>query len=155
MDMSGVLQCVIDPPSRHLPPHRDTAPETRDGLPVRNILIVDDSDFERNVIRAAVEGLTRLRVCGEAANGAEAIQKALQLKPDLVVMVLAMPLMNGVEAAMVVRNAMPTVPIVLFTLYAEQLRGAISQAFGVTLIVSKTDGLAALLGSVETLLARD
>jgi CheY-like chemotaxis protein len=154
--MSGVLQFVTDQASRHLPPQtQDTPPELQDESRLRNILIVDDSHFERHVIRAAVEGLTNFRVCGEAANGAEAIQRALQLRPDLVVMDLAMPLMNGVEAAMVLRNAMPKVPIVLFTLYAEQLRGAISQAFGVTLIVSKTDGLAALLGCLERLLARD
>jgi hypothetical protein len=60
-----------------------------------------------------------------------------------------------VEAAMVLSNAMPKVPIVLFTLYAEQLRGAISPGFGVTLIVSKTDGLGALVGCLERLLVRD
>jgi len=53
----------------------------------------------------------------------------------------------------VVRNAMPNIPIVLFTLYAEQLRGAISPGFGVTVILSKADGLAPLLECLETLLA--
>jgi CheY-like chemotaxis protein len=66
---------------------------------------------------------------------------------------LALPLMNGVEVAMVLRNTMPKVRVVLFTLYAEQLRGAISPGFGVTLIVSKTEGLAPLLESLEMLLA--
>ena len=83
----------------------------------------------------------------------DAIKKAGELRPDLVIMDLAMPLMNGVEAAMVLRNTMPKVPIVLFTLYAEQLRGAISPGFGVTIIVSKTDGLAPLIESLERLLA--
>ena len=117
------------------------------------ILVVDDSHFERSVIRSAVEALTKFRVCGEASDGAEAIQKARELRPDLVIMDLAMPLMNGVEAAMVLKNTMPKTPIVLFTLYAEQLRGAISPSFGVTVIVSKTEGLAALIESLERLLA--
>jgi two-component system nitrate/nitrite response regulator NarL len=138
-----------------LPPLSDHAPEARDAARVRTILLVDDSHFERKVIRGAVEGLTKFRVCGEAADGVEAIKKARELRPDLVVMDLAMPLMNGVEAAMVLRNTMPKVPVVLLTLYAEQLRGAISPGFGVTIILSKADGLAPLLGCLEKLLAAD
>jgi CheY-like chemotaxis protein len=118
----------------------------------RTILVVDDSAFERTVIRSAVEGLTQFRVCGEASDGVDGIKKALELKPDLVIMDLAMPQMNGAEAAMVLRNAMPKVPIVLFTLYAEQLRGSISPGFGVTIILSKADGLAPLLECLEHLL---
>jgi len=116
------------------------------------ILVVDDSPFERTVIRSAVEGLTQFQVCGEASDGVEGIKKALELKPDLVIMDLAMPLMNGVEAAMVLRNSLPKIPIVLFTLYAEQLRGSISPGLGVTIILSKADGLAPLLECLEQLL---
>ena len=153
--MSGALQFVGKQDAENVSDHDDCGMRPSARGPVRSILIVDDSNFERNVIHRAVESLTKFRVCGQAANGVEAIQKALQLQPDLVVMDLAMPLMNGVEAAMVLSNAMPKVPIVLFTLYAEQLRGAISPGFGVTLIVSKTDGLGALVGCLERLLARD
>ena len=133
-------------------PARDDAPQRRDDTQASTILIVDDSQFERNVIRSAVEGLTRFRVCGEAGDGVDAIKKARELKPNLVIMDLAMPLMNGVEAAMVLRNSMPNVPVVLLTLYAEQIRGAISPGFGVTTILSKADGLAPLLECLERLL---
>src|SRR6266853_1796720 len=50
-----------------------------------SILLVDDSPFERTVIRSAVEGLTEFQVCGEAADGVEGIEKALELKPDLII----------------------------------------------------------------------
>jgi two-component system nitrate/nitrite response regulator NarL len=153
--MPSVLQFLSDQIPGHLAPLSDSTPERHGASSVQTILVVDDSPFERSVIRAAVEGLTRFRVCGEAADGVDAIRKARELRPDLVVMDLAMPQMNGVEAAMVLRNTMPKVPIVLFTLYAEQLRGAIAPGFGVTIIVSKTDGLAGLLGCVERLLAGD
>jgi len=153
--MSGALQLVGEQGTGNVSDHESLVTRPSAQGHVRSILIVDDSNFERNVIRRAVESLTNFRVCGQAANGVEAIQKALELRPDLVVMDLAMPLMNGVEAAMVLSNAMPKVPIVLFTLYAEQLRGAISPGFGVTLIVSKTDGLGALVGCLERLLVRD
>jgi DNA-binding NarL/FixJ family response regulator len=127
--------------------------ETYGTQQVRTILIADDSHFERSVIRSAVHTLTKFRVCGEASDGAEAIEKAKALRPDLVIIDLAMPLMNGVEVAMALKNTMPNVPVVLFTLYAEQLRGAISPSLGVTIIVSKTDGLAPLLECIKTLLA--
>jgi CheY-like chemotaxis protein len=134
--------------SKHSP---EPGPPRRDS-PLANILLVDDSDFERFTIRAAVEGLTQFRVCGEAANGVDAIQKATELKPDLVVMDLAMPLMNGLEAATVIKSALPGVPIVLLTLYAEQLNGPRPSAFGDVTVLSKTDGLAPLLECLDRLL---
>ena len=134
--MSDSLRCPGEPAS---------APQ------VRNILLVDDSDFERFTIRAAVEGLTDFRVCGEASNGVDAIKKATELKPDLVVMDLAMPLMNGLEAATVLKNATPGVPIVLLTLYADQVQPR-SSAFGVATILSKFDGLTPLLECLEKML---
>lgn len=118
----------------------------------RSILIVDDSPFERAVIRSAIEGLTKFRVCGEAADGVQGIKKALDLQPDLVIMDLAMPLMNGGEAAMVLRHTLPKVPVILFSLYAEQMRGAISPGFGVSTILSKADGLGPLLEYLQNFL---
>src|SRR5258708_31928873 len=134
-----------------LSPAMDDPADRHNSLQDRTILIVDDSHFERSVIRSAVEALTKFRVCGEASDGAEAIKKARELRPDLVIMDLAMPLMNGVEAAMVLRNTMTKVPVVLFTLYAEQIRGAISPALGVTTILSKAHALAPLPECLEKL----
>jgi CheY-like chemotaxis protein len=133
-------------------PVKDGAPP-QESPQAKTILIVEDNQFERTVIRAAVEGLTNFQVCGEASDGVEGIKKARELRPDLVIMDLAMPRMNGVEAAMVLRNTIPRVPVVLFTLYAEQIRGAISPGFGVTMILSKADGLAPLLECLDKLLA--
>jgi DNA-binding NarL/FixJ family response regulator len=120
--------------------------------PVRNVLLVDDSDFERVIIRAAVEGLTNFRICGEASNGVDGIQKAIKLRPDVVVMDLAMPLMNGLETATVLKKALPGVPIVLLTLYADQIHGPRSSVFGVTAVLSKFGGLAPLLRCLQALL---
>jgi CheY-like chemotaxis protein len=119
---------------------------------IRSILLVDDSDFERFTIRAAVEGLTNFQVCGEATNGVEAIQKATELKPDLVVMDLAMPMMNGLEAATVLKTALPGVPVVLLTLYADEMKGTKPSAFGIATVLSKVDGLAPLLECLEKIL---
>jgi DNA-binding NarL/FixJ family response regulator len=136
--------------SVHLPGEAEA--KTQQADQVRKVLLVDDSDFERFTIRAAVEGLTNFQVCGEACNGVEAIKMATQLKPDLVVMDLAMPLMNGLEASTVLKNAMPGVPIVLLTLYADEVHGPRSSAFGIATVLSKVDGLAPLLECLEKLL---
>ena len=129
-----------------------SAPKSQEAAQVRNILLVDDSEFERVIIRSALEGLTNFRVCGEASNGVEGIEKAVELRPDLVIMDLAMPLLNGLEAATVLKNAIPGIPIVLLTLYADQIHGLRSAAFGVTVVLSKFDGLVPLLRCVQSLL---
>jgi DNA-binding NarL/FixJ family response regulator len=120
---------------------------------VKTVLVVDDTESERIAIRAAIESRTKFRVCGEASNGVEAIRRANELRPDLVLMDLAMPQMNGLEAAKVLRNTMPTVPVVLLTLHAD-LIGPRYSVLGVTSVLSKDDGLAPLLRCVERLLGR-
>jgi len=119
----------------------------------KSILIVDDSATVRTVIRAFLEGQTNFAVCGEAADGVDAIEKAKALKPDLIVLDLAMPGMNGVEAAAILKAMMPNVPIVLFTMYSEVLGQSLTSAVGVNLVLSKPDGMGKLVESVQSLLA--
>ena len=128
-----------------------SAPEPEDVARVKTVLVVDDVESERTAIRTAIESRTKFRVCGEASNGVEAIRRANELRPDLVLMDLAMPQMNGLEAAKVLRNTMPTVHVVLLTLHADLIG---SRSSGVTLALSKGDGLAPLLRCLERLLGR-
>jgi DNA-binding NarL/FixJ family response regulator len=69
-------------------------------------------------------------VCGEAADGVEAIEQAKKLKPDLIVLDLAMPRMNGAEAASVLSTTMLEIPVVLLTLYRNVLGTALASAVG-------------------------
>ena len=117
------------------------------------ILIADDNDFVRTVIRFFLESHQGFEVCGEATDGVDAIEKAKKLKPDLIVLDLVMPRMNGVEAASVLKGAMPGVPIVLFTMHQEALGNALTTAVGVSAVLSKPDGLSRLAECVQGLLS--
>jgi DNA-binding NarL/FixJ family response regulator len=106
----------------------------------KSILIVDDSHTIRQITRLFLESQPDLEVCGEAIDGVEAIEKAKELRPDLILLDLVMPRLNGVEAAMVLKAMMPGVPIVMFTLYKESLGSTLTSAIGIDAVLSKPDG---------------
>jgi len=118
----------------------------------KHILIVDDSETCRKVTRLFLESQLSLEVCGEAVDGVDAIEKAKALQPDLVVLDLAMPRMNGVEAASELRAMMPRVPIVLFTMYDDAVGRALAVTAGASRVVSKPDGGWKLVECVRNLL---
>src|SRR5260221_13833524 len=120
----------------------------------RRILVIDDGDSVRDIIRIFLEK-DGFDVCGEAADGVEAIEQAKKLKPDLIVLDVAMPRMNGVEAASILSKTMPTVPIVLLTLYQNVLGSALASAVGVKAVLDKTDGMDKLVACVRSLLSLD
>jgi DNA-binding NarL/FixJ family response regulator len=127
------------------PLHADTSVQRR------RILIVDDGDSVRDIIRIFLEK-EGFQVCGEAADGLEGIEKAKALRPDLIVLDLAMPGMNGVEAASVLTGSMPGVPIVVLTMYEEFLGSSLASVSGIKAVVSKTDTLTKLVACVKQLL---
>jgi DNA-binding NarL/FixJ family response regulator len=82
------------------------------------ILIVDDHATIRTAVRDLFESSLPSVVCGEAENGVDAIAKAQDLKPDLIVLDLSMPVMNGFEAARIFRDLFPTIPIFMLTAHS-------------------------------------
>jgi DNA-binding NarL/FixJ family response regulator len=129
-----------------------TLPLLTDRPRAKNILIVDDSDTARIAIRAAIENCTSFQVCGEAKHGEEAVTIGPGLNPDLVIMDLAMPGMNGVVAANLLKKKLPDVQIVLFTIYADEINGQLSSALGVSMVLPKMDGFTPLLNCLNGLL---
>jgi DNA-binding NarL/FixJ family response regulator len=117
----------------------------------RRILVIDDGDWVRDIIGLFLEH-AGFEVCGEAADGVEAIEQAKKLKPDLIVLDLAMPRMNGAEAASILSQTMPEVPIVLLTLYQNLLGSALAAAVGIRAVLDKTEGLDKLVACVRSLL---
>ncbi len=82
--------------------------------PIR-ILLVDDTALFRTAIAELVDGQDGLEVVGEAENGLEAVEKARALKPDVVIMDVEMPVMDGVQATRLIREQMPSVKVVMLT----------------------------------------
>jgi DNA-binding NarL/FixJ family response regulator len=87
----------------------------------KRILIADDHESVLRRVRAMLESHPGWKVCGDAVDGREAVRKAVELKPDLVVLDWAMPELNGLNAADQIRRVLPDVPIVLHTLYGSQV----------------------------------
>jgi DNA-binding NarL/FixJ family response regulator len=118
----------------------------------KRILIADDGEEVRQVVRAVFEARSGYEICGEAANGTEAVERALELKPDLLLLDVAMPMLNGVEVASVLAGAMPDLPVVLYTMYNEMLGLSLASAVGARAVISKADGISKLLECVQNLL---
>ena len=116
------------------------------------ILIVDDSPLIRHTLRALLEQTGNV-VCGEAENGMEAVQKAQELRPDLIVLDLTMPVMNGLQAARKLKEVLPSVPLVLFTNHATPQLDAEATAAGISLVRNKSDGIELLVSSIHDLLS--
>jgi len=112
------------------------------------VLLIDDGDSVREVIRTFLEK-RGFQVCEEAA---DPIEKAKALKPDLIILDLAMPRMNGMEAASVLSCIMPAVPIVLLTIYGDFTGSSLTAASGIKAVISKTDSLEKLASCVQSLL---
>jgi two-component system, chemotaxis family, chemotaxis protein CheY len=104
------------------------------------VLIVDDSAEVRAQIRSQLEA-SGFEVCGEAVDGLDAIEKGLQLKPDLIILDLSMPRMNGIDAARKLSKICPAASIILYTLHAAVLRLEPTLPEGVTEVVSKSENL--------------
>jgi DNA-binding NarL/FixJ family response regulator len=123
------------------------------GIPAaKRVLIADDSEIVRNIVRTFLTN-AGFQVCGEVEDGCAAIERAKQLRPDLIVLDLSMPAMNGAEAASVLKGLMPDVPIVLFTMYSESVGSSLASAVGVDLVVCKPDGISNLVERIRSLLA--
>lgn len=81
----------------------------------KTVLVVDDSPLMRKMLCQLFETEEGYDLCAEATNGREAIELAVKCRPDLIILDLSMPIMNGLEAAKELKKLMPTVPIILFT----------------------------------------
>ena len=116
------------------------------------ILIVDDHEIVRSGLRRLVERQSGWEVCGEAVNGKEAIDKALALNPDLVLMDISMPVMNGIEATRQIRRLSPVTKIVIVSLRDDKSITAEAKNAGADAYVVKARASEILLETIAAVL---
>ena len=117
----------------------------------KHILIADEDEDIRRVIRWLIESRTTCKVCAEAVNGVDAIEKARTLSPDLILLDYSMPAMNGIEVGAVLRVMLPEVPIILFTSQDTWEIKSAAISVGIRAVVPKTD-IGRLAGHLDALL---
>ncbi len=102
-----------------------------------HVLVVDDSPLMRRMVCDVLESESGFKIVGEAENGREAIQKAKQLQPDLVILDLGMPVMNGLDAASAIKRTVSDVRVILFTLYGDPDVERTARSMGIDAVISK------------------
>ena len=119
-------------------------------LPLR-ILIADDHDVMREGTRAVIERQPGWEVCGTAATGREAVTQAVQLEPDIVIMDMSMPDLNGLDAAVQIKRRLPRTEILMFT--AHETDELIRDVFeiGVKIFILKSEAHHYLVEAIESL----
>lgn len=115
------------------------------------VLIVDDSVFVRHALCELFKRQADLDVCGVAENGREAIEVAGRLHPDLIVLDLSMPVMNGLDAARVLKGMLPAVPLIIYSALEDRLSETQAKLIGISEMVSKFDQPSLLLEKARAL----
>ncbi|HEY4741923.1 MAG TPA: response regulator transcription factor [Candidatus Acidoferrales bacterium] len=116
-----------------------------------SVLIVDDHELMRHGVRAVIEARPGWEVVGEASNGQQALEKARELKPEIVVMDISMPRLSGLEAARRMRKILPQGKILILSIHdSEELAWEVLEA-GARGYITKSDGARDLVAAVEAL----
>jgi two-component system chemotaxis response regulator CheY len=118
------------------------------------ILVVDDNPDIRQTLCRVFKREADFEVCGEAENGREAIIKALELSPDLIVLDLSMPIMNGLYAARELKRLMPTVPLMMYSAFGDGFVEQQARLVGISELVSKSQPATILVSKARSLLSR-
>ncbi len=115
-------------------------------------MVVDDNPAIRRILRNILEFTDGWVVCGEAVDGRDGVEKAKLLKPDLIVLDVSMPVMNGLEAARILHQIMPAVPVILCSLHTDRLLEMEARGAGVTAVFSKAENMQTLITKARELL---
>jgi DNA-binding NarL/FixJ family response regulator len=119
------------------------------------ILIADDHEAVRKGVCAILSSREDIEICGEAENGKEAVEQAIKLRPDLIILDITMPILSGFEAAREIRKALPDSPILILSMHESTQLIEEAKKIGVQGYVTKTQVGATLLSAVEALLRNE
>jgi len=113
------------------------------------VLIADDHPVVRKMVRVTLQNQPNVEVCGEAENGAEAIEQARRSNPDVVILNISMPVLNGFEAARAIRTELPRSAIVILSSNTDRKFVEEARKVGVQVYVTKSKAGEALVKAVE------
>jgi two-component system response regulator NreC len=113
------------------------------------ILVADDHPVIRKSVRQILVSHPRFEVCGEAHDGAAAIDEAHRLKPDVIVMNITMPVLNGIDAAREIKASLPELAIVILSTHADKQFIEQAKKSGARAYVAKTKAAEALVKAIE------
>ena len=116
------------------------------------ILIADDHELVRGGLRSILVARAGWEVCAEAADGREAIEKAKELKPDVVLLDITMPHVNGLDAARIIRRDVPHAKVIILSQYDGSEMRATALDAGAQGYVSKSDASSQLLIAIDALI---
>jgi CheY-like chemotaxis protein len=119
----------------------------------KTVLIVDDNAFVRRALRKLLIRELRVEV-REAQNGKEAIDKAGEWQPDLIVLDVSMPLLNGLEAARAIKGILPAMPMILYSAFCNGFAKEEAPSLGISELVPKSEHASVLIQKVRGLLYR-
>jgi DNA-binding NarL/FixJ family response regulator len=123
--------------------------------PSLRVLIADDHESVRKGVCVILGTRGDIEVCGEASNGREAIDKAKELQPDLIILDITMPVLSGIDAAEVIRTALPHVPILFLSMHQSRQIVAEAKRIGVQGYVRKSEAATTLLNAVDAVLRHE
>jgi DNA-binding NarL/FixJ family response regulator len=118
------------------------------------ILVADDHSALRMRVCSILRARKDLEVCGEAENGKEAVEKTQELEPDLIVLDIAMPVLDGIGAAREIRKRMPEVEILILSMHRGKQAIQEAKLVGARGFVSKSQLAATLLNAVDAVLKK-
>lgn len=118
----------------------------------KRVLIVDDNEVIRKILVVAFLS-DGFETCAEAQNGKEGINVAKRAHPDLIILDLSMPVMNGLEAAPQLRKLFPKSSIFLFSLYADAVLTENASRAGIDVVISKNEPLDIIVQKAHELLS--
>jgi DNA-binding NarL/FixJ family response regulator len=122
---------------------------------LKRVLIADDNKVVRKMLKLVLAKVPGVTVCAETADGRSAVETALALRPDLLILDVRMPELNGIEVASIVSQNLPGAKTLLFTMYGDLVGPKLAACAGVDIVLPKVQGAAALIDAIKKMVQGD